>query len=179
MKGKIEDGKSKIKESFEKKQSQIMPEEFEVIDLIVKGKKIIVNMKELLEIANCENKVEIINAMNKASTYYGYFGKVSVDLEDYFNQLEEDFSIWLASKMSEKIFENESSEKAKERKVAVMYQKEYEEKKSEIREIKKYFNYAEIAKKTIEKNIGLIQSIGAMVRNSAERPVNPGNDDFE
>ena len=65
---------------------------------------------------------------------------------------------------------DENSEKAKERAVMSKYQEEYSSKKENLRLLSNYCRQADIAKKTIEKNISLIQSMGALLRSENQKP---------
>jgi len=171
---KSELGQNKKTEKYDKMLKSVLPKEFNVLELVIHGKKVIADMKELMEIINTENKQEIISAMNKASTHYFYFSRICVDLEDRLNALQESFDIWMADKKTLIDDKYASSEKAKERLVIAENKRLYTERIKEIREVSRNFKYAEVAKKALEKNIGLIQSIGAMVRESQNK--NPDSD---
>ena len=166
------------KKSSKKLTDKIMPREFSTLDIIVRGQEILVDMRELMEISNCDNKAEIVSAMNKAASYFFYFGRVRIDLKEALQKEQENFSIWFARKKHK--FESEKSEKARERRAMVKYRTEYAARKIKIMELTRYADYAKIARSSLEKNIGLIQSIGAMVR-SDEKPkaVNPGDEGEE
>jgi len=173
MKGKLED--LKPVRNIDKKIKKLLPKEFDIFDIIVKGKRIIIDMRELLSISNVQNKQLIISSMNKVSSRCWYFGKVLSLLEEKCNSLEEDFKIWLSRKMTE--VTDESSEKAKERIVMVHHSGRYKDFKNEMRQYSLYKRQAEIAYKTLEKSIELIRSIGAMTREEGKnKQVDVGKD---
>lgn len=173
MKGKIE-RKSKLKEKYEKRLDNIMPRDFDILKVIVKGKKIIVDMREIMEISNLENKQEIVSCMNQVSSYFSYFGRVAIDLNDQLNKEQEIFTIWMSHKKSK--FTEEDSEKARERCVITKYTEEYNRRKERIRKLTLWYDYARNAKSSLEKNIELIRSIASFIKSESQ---NNSNFDFK
>lgn len=161
---KIEKGPAAVRKK--RRRSAAGGDDLNVLKLIVKGKEVVINMKEIMELANCEDKLEIMGAMNKASSYYFYFGRIEADLKEVLDDAEENFEIWLAAKKSR--YEDEKNETARLRQVMVNHKELFKTKKEKVQRLRRYYAQASIAKKAIEKNINLIQSIGAMVREGSK-----------
>jgi len=178
MKGELNKNKeisSKLKKDLEK---NILPPEYKIIDIVVNGRRIRANINKMLKIANAENRSEIIAAQNKASSNYQYFSRVDASLEDLVIRKEEDFELWLAKKMSVYEGKDASSEAAKKRLVMTDSEDEYKKRSSELNDLKYMKRQAEIAKKSLDKQISLIQSIGAMVRSDTSEPSPTSGQDY-
>lgn len=168
MKGKISVKESTAVQKEVAKQSKMLPKDFEIVDILVKGRQVVVNLRELMELADCQNESIIKAAMNKSASYYFYFGRVEIELEEALSEAQEDFDIWLAQKTN--ALGNDDSEKAKERSVMTKYEKEYTTKKGRIRQISSFSRQASIARKALERNMSMLQSIGAFLRKEIDRP---------
>jgi hypothetical protein len=96
---------------------------------------------------------------------------VDADLDDFIDKKQEEFDLWMAQKIYKIPDAKEyNSEGAKKRYVVVNYRKEYTERTKELRDLRSFKRQAEIAKKALDRELTMLQSIGAMVRNSASEP---------
>jgi len=152
-KGKLSDRTKKSSEYVKK----ILPKDLNVIELIVKGNKVCVDMRELLSVADCENPVIVRECLNEASAHYHYFRRIMTDLDNEIESAQETFDLWYARRKNE--FENETSEKAKERKVMVTYKENFLKRKEGIKELLLHKRYAENAHKSLEKACDALRSI--------------------
>lgn len=165
MKGKIDNQKTNIR-----KKKTTLPNKYNILDIIVTGREIIVDIRKMMELNNMNNKAEIDAAMNKATSNYHYFSRVENDLEEILDDEESEFKIWMAIKKSEYEDKEYSSESAKERAVLVDYEKEYRKKKNELRQIASYKKQCSIAKKSLEKYIDIIRSINSSFKKNISDP---------
>lgn len=165
--------KSEITNSkiIKKKSKPLLPGKYNIINIVVAGRNILVNIKKMLELDNMNNKAAIDAAMNKATSNYHYFARVENDLEEILIDEEEEFKIWMAIKKSEYDNKEFSSEAAKERAVLVDYEKEYREKKNNLREIRSFEKQCSIAKKSLEKYIDMIRSINSSFNKKISDPL--------
>ena len=168
MKGKFSRHESKEISRTVNKHKESLPKDFEIVDILVKGRQILVNLRELMELADCQNEHVVKSAMNKIASFYFYFGRVEIDLEDALEEAQEDLDIWLAQKTN--ALGNDDSEKAKERSVMTKHKEAYETKKKSIRMISSFKKQASIARKALENHMKMLQSIGAFLRKEIERP---------
>lgn len=168
MRGTIDKSKNPIPhDKLKEIEGKVLPKSFEILKVIVYGKTVKMNMKELLEISNCENKAEIIEAMNQSSSNFFYFGRVKNRLKQELAKEKEEFKIWMSQRMSK--FNDEESEKARERKVIEIHTDEYRQRNDRIRTLERYYDDAEIAYDSLDKFSELIRSIGSMVRGDEEK----------
>jgi len=168
MKGKINRQTSNAKSKIDQKFKQILPTDFKVVDIIVRGKRILADITKMMKVADCQSEELIKATMNKAASYYFYFGRVEIDLEDVLEEKKEAFEIWFASKTN--ALGTDDSEKAKERAIISKHNLEYLKLKNEIRMLSSYCKQASIAKKALEKNMSMLQSIGAFLRKEIDKP---------
>ena len=68
-----------------------------------------------------------------------------------------------------KFIDDESSEKGKERKVMSVYQTQYTEFKTKIKMIRRYHQYAKIAKDSLEKYIDILRSIAKLIKSEEDK----------
>jgi hypothetical protein len=161
------DGLSKKKKDLKKKLEDILPPKFKILDLVVEGKKVILDMKRLLKVADCEDKLQVMKAMNQASSRLFYFGRCRTGIKEQLAALEEDFELWFDKMKIE--FEDETSEKAKERKARLENEDEYRKRKAEIRSLNFMRSQADLAYNTMDKFANMVQSMGAMIRKEQEK----------
>jgi len=141
-----------------------LPEEYKFIDIIIKGRNIRANLAELMQVKNTENKGEVLNVLNQSASHYFYFSRMKIDLEDALIEEEEKFDLWVASETAK--YKEESSEKAKERRLMAEKAKEYSEKKNFLRKLNNYKEQANVAKNAMEKHCESIRSINSTVNKS-------------
>lgn len=176
IKRAISVNKKKIKKKLEK---NILPDKYKIIDIIVDGRRVRADLNKWLIIANCENKSEVLAAQNRASSHYQYFARVESRLEDVIVEKEEIFDLWMAEKIYNIPDDKEyNSEAAKKRHVMINYRKKYLEYTKELRELRSFKRQAEIAKKTLDKQLVMLQSIGAMVRSDTHEAGSTSGEEY-
>jgi len=162
VKGQIEKGTNIT--MTDKKLKNLLPSNFRVLDIIVAGRKVICDMKELMRLANTDNPQEVTSALNKSTSRYYYFGRVTIDLDEEVDVANDDLEIFLAEKMSLSKYDKHGSDTAKRRKVIVDYQEKYLRLKKQIRVLTKFQKYAKLAKNSLEKNIDVLRSINSTIK---------------
>jgi len=174
MRDKLSNKKNNSIDNKKNQMGDILPNDFNVVDIIVRGKKVLANVKSIMEISDCDDEAIVKSSLNKVASYYFYFGRVVGELEDELNEKQEDFDLWFASKMGK--VGGGDSEKAKERIAKTKYETVYREKNSELKKLSYYCKQADIAKKALEKSMSMMQSIGAFLRIEKSKPDSAGND---
>jgi len=171
MKKKLSDKKGKVVVTSE------IPDEYKILNIIVNGRNIVLNIDNILTIANLHNESEVLNSMNKACSYYHSFSRIESDLQTLIIDCEKKFKIWMSIKKSEYNSKDFNSESAKERAVITDYEEDYLKKTNKIEKLKSYEKQCSIAKKAMEKHVDMIRSIGKIVHDQKSDPKNTSDSD--
>lgn len=165
MEGKLQKG-IKTKPLKVKK----LPDDYKILDIVIKGRQIVVNIQEMLELANVYNKAEVLASMNKACSNYHYFARVESDFEEVIIKEKENFELWKAAKKAKYTGKEFSSEASKDRELMNEYREMFQKKTKTLAELGSYKRQTEIAKKSLEKYIDMIKSINTTIRNESPDP---------
>jgi len=163
----------KIKEKKNKYNSLI--KELKDLSVVVENRNLKadldINIFDELLLNNPENPAEVVAKMNEMSSFFWYLGSAKVELEDKERTLIDDFNDWLETKKSRYDGNKEyNSEAAKERRVMVKFPKTYKKYKVSIRNCKYILRKIDVARKSYDKCISLLQSIGSMIRADLDVP---------
>jgi hypothetical protein len=158
------------KQKVEKVKTTEIPEEYKILNIITSGHNIVINIDEIVTLANTYNESEVLASMNKACSYYHSFCRMEKDLKKLVISKESDFKIWMANKKSEYSGKEYNSEAAKERAAIVDHEPEYKSKLEKIANLQDYVDQANIAKHTLEKHVDMIRSIGGIIKNKVSDP---------
>ncbi|MCK5632268.1 hypothetical protein KAH94_00805, partial [bacterium] len=160
-----------IKKNKKKKEKTVdLPDEYKILDIIIQGRRIVVNIQKMMELANVYNEAEVLSSMNKSCSNYHYFSRLEYKLEEFLIDEEENLKIWMVIKKSEYNSKEYSSEVAKERGVLFDYGEEYKKKTLKIKELKGFKSQCSIAKKSLERHIDMIKSINTTIREKKQDP---------
>jgi hypothetical protein len=137
-----------------------LPRKYESLSVKFGKKKIEEDFTTLLRLEGLAPG-QIIRKMDEAPAIFFYWSNLKSNVDRTLTKAQDDYEYWYASKMLET---TGKTLKDREYRLIVENRKEWRNWKKRLRKLKLLKKKVDVAEKSIEKHITLLQSIGAMKR---------------